>query len=76
MNLLARCLLELFRRPLPEILREAIMDPIGASPSWEWHGYSTSWVEVDGRRIQSVSGGSHWGGGIWMNSRDLARVDR
>ena len=72
-NLLARCLLELFRRPLPEILREAIMDPIGASPSWEWHGYSTSWVEIDGRRIQSVSGGSHWGGGIWMNSRDLAR---
>jgi len=36
------------------------MDPIGASKSWQWHGYSTSWTEVNGERVQSVSGGSHW----------------
>ena len=50
------------------------MGPIGASSSWSWHGYDTSWVTVDGRTVQSVSGGSHWGGGIWMNSHDLALV--
>lgn len=73
-NLLARALLEVFGVSLQEILRDRIMDPIGASDSWSWHGYDTSWVTVRGRRLQSVSGGSHWGGGIWMHSHDLARV--
>ena len=72
-NLLARCLLELFQRPLPEVLRESIMDPIGASRGWSWHGYATSTVEIAGVPVESVSGGAHWGGGVWMGSRDLAR---
>lgn len=72
-NLLARCLLEVFRRPLPDVLRERVMAPLGATSSWSWHGYVTSWVDVGGSRVQSVSGGAHWGGGIWMSSRDLAR---
>ncbi len=50
------------------------MDPIGASDSWEWHGYSTSWVEIDGQRMQSVPGGCHWGGGIFISARDHARL--
>jgi CubicO group peptidase (beta-lactamase class C family) len=29
-------------------------------------------VEIDGRRMQSVSGGAHWGGGLWISSRDHA----
>ena len=29
-------------------LREAIMDPIGASTTWRWHGYHNSWIELDG----------------------------
>ena len=49
------------------------MDPIGASQTWQWHGYETSWVEEDGRKIQSVSGGAHWGGGVWIDSYDHAR---
>ena len=73
-NLLARCLLELFGRPLPGVLRDEIMGPIGASDSWSWHGYDSSWTVVNGQRVQSVSGGSHWGGGIWMNAQALARV--
>jgi CubicO group peptidase (beta-lactamase class C family) len=73
-NLLARCLLELFGCPLPDVLRDEIMEPIGASDSWSWHGYDSSWTVVNGQRVQSVSGGSHWGGGIWMNAQDLARV--
>lgn len=73
-NLLAYCLLQRFRRPLPEVLRERIMDPIGASDTWEWQGYSTSWLELDGRRVQSVPGGGHWGGGLFISARDHARL--
>lgn len=72
-NRLALALLELWRRPLPDVLDEYIMEPIGASGTWEWHGYENSWVEMDGKRMQSVSGGAHWGGGMWISARDHAR---
>jgi CubicO group peptidase (beta-lactamase class C family) len=72
-NRLALSLLRLYERPLPEVLKARIMDPIGASSDWVWHGYLNSFVEVGGRRIQSVSGGSHWGGGLWASTRDHAR---
>lgn len=72
-NLMAYSLLHLFRRPLPEVLKERIMDPIGASDDWRWHGYDTSWTEIDGERMQSVSGGGHWGGGFIIDTRDHAR---
>jgi CubicO group peptidase (beta-lactamase class C family) len=72
-NLLALAALEVWRQPLPRILGERIMDPIGASNTWRWHGYENSWVLVDGLRVQSVSGGGHWGGGMFINARDLAR---
>ena len=72
-NRLSLSLLRVWRRPLPEVLKEFIMDPIGASPTWEWHGYRNSYVEIDGRRLPSVSGGGHWGGGLFISSRDQAR---
>ncbi|MEJ2205653.1 MAG: serine hydrolase [Gemmatimonadota bacterium] len=72
-NLMAYSLLKVFRRALPAVLRERIMDPIGASDTWEWHGYETSWTEIDGKRVQSVSGGGHWGGGLHISTRDHAR---
>ena len=72
-NLLAYSLLNIWRRPLPVVLREKIMDPIGASPSWRWHGYENSWVTIDGQSVQSVSGGGHWGGGMFICTRDHAR---
>jgi CubicO group peptidase (beta-lactamase class C family) len=72
-NVMALAALEVWRRPLPEILREEVMDPIGASSTWRWHGYENSWVDVDGRKIQSVSGGGHVGGGMFINSYDMAR---
>jgi CubicO group peptidase (beta-lactamase class C family) len=49
------------------------MDPIGASSTWRWHGYENSWVVLDGLRMQSVSGGGHFGGGIFINTLDHAR---
>jgi CubicO group peptidase (beta-lactamase class C family) len=73
-NLLAFCLLQRFGRPLPDVLRQRIMDPIGASSTWEWHGYESSWTQVGGRAVQSVAGGGHWGGGLFIAARDHARL--
>ena len=73
-NRLSLSLMRLFRRPLPEVFAERIMRPIGASTTWQWHGYETSWVEVAGRRMQSVSGGGHWGGGVFIHAEDQARI--
>ena len=73
-NRLALAALWVWRKPLPEVLRDRIMGPVGASGTWEWHGYRNSWVEIDGRTVQSVSGGGHWGGGMFISARDQARV--
>jgi CubicO group peptidase (beta-lactamase class C family) len=73
-NRLSLCLLRLFGEGLPEVLRTNIMAKIGCSADWEWHGYETSTVDVNGQKISSVSGGSHWGGGLRISTRDHARV--
>jgi CubicO group peptidase (beta-lactamase class C family) len=72
-NVMALAALFVHRRPLPDVLREEIMEPIGASSTWQWHGYENSYVELDGRRVQSVSGGGHWGGGMFISAYDQAR---
>ncbi len=72
-NVLAYSLLNVFRKPLPQVLKEKIMDPIGASPTWRWYGYENSFVTIDGLKMQSVSGGGHSGGGMFINTRDMAR---
>jgi CubicO group peptidase (beta-lactamase class C family) len=72
-NRFSLSLLRLFGAGLPEILKAEIMDPIGASQDWHWHPYNNSMVEIGGRQIGSVSGGTRWGGGLWINSEDLAR---
>jgi len=72
-NVLALAALHVWRRPLPEVLRDEIMEPIGASSTWRWYGYENSWVDLDGRRVQSVRGGGHWGGGMFINAYDMAR---
>lgn len=72
-NLLALAVLHVWRKPLPVVLKELVMDPIGASSTWRWYGYSNSWVTIDGQRIQSVSGGGHWGGGMFISAYDQAR---
>lgn len=72
-NVLALAALNVWRRPLPEVLKEHVMDEIGASNTWRWFGYENSFVVIDGRIIQSVSGGGHWGGGMFINAYDMAR---
>ncbi|MFO7826069.1 MAG: serine hydrolase [Cyclobacterium sp.] len=72
-NLLAYALLQVWRKPLPVVLKEKIMDPIGASSNWRWYGYENSFVNVDGLMMQSVSGGGHHGGGVFISAIDQAR---
>jgi len=72
-NLLAYSLLQVWRKPLPQVLKKHIMDPIGASTTWRWFGYDNSWTDLDGHHVKSVSGGGHSGGGIFINTLDHAR---
>ena len=73
-NQLALALLHLFRRPLPDVFRDTIAQPCGVSNNWKWEGYHNSWVEIDGKRMQSVPGGTHWGGGMSISSADQALI--
>jgi len=72
-NALALATTLVFHKPLPEVLRDEIMEPIGASNQWHWTGYRNSWIVVDGKKIQSVSGGGHFGGGMFIAAQDMAR---
>ena len=72
-NRLALALLHVWKRALPDVFRETVMGPIDGSDTWEWHGYENSYVTIDGQRVQSVSGGGHWGGGVWISTFDHAR---
>jgi len=73
-NLTALALTVLLRRALPDVLRERVMGPVGASSSWSWHGYANAYLDLDGARVPVVSGGAHWGGGLWISALDLARI--
>jgi CubicO group peptidase (beta-lactamase class C family) len=72
-NVLALAALHVWRRPLPQVLRDEIMEPIGASSTWRWYGYDNAWLDLDGARVQSMTGGGHWGGGMFISARDMAR---
>jgi len=72
-NRLGMSLLQTFRKPVPEVFRDEVMDLIGASNSWKWVPYHNSYVTIDGKKMPSVSGGTRWGGGVWINSWDMAR---
>lgn len=72
-NALAFAALHVWREPLPEVLRREVMDPIGASPSWRWHAYENARVSISGATVESVPGGAHWGGGLWISAYDHAR---
>ena len=75
-NRLSRSLLQVFREPLPQVLKRRIMDPIGASQTWKWDGYRNSFDTIDGKQMLSVPGGGHWGGGIVISARDLSLMGR
>src|SRR2546429_1813540 len=72
-NRFALSLLRLFNKPVPDVFREEVMNVIGASNTWRWIPYHNSFVEMNGRKMASVSGGTRWGGGVWINAMDMAR---
>jgi CubicO group peptidase (beta-lactamase class C family) len=71
-NLLCLALTVLLRRPLPAVLGERLLDPLGGSSSWSWSGYMNSIVACGSEDVAVVSGGAHWGGGLSMSANDLA----
>jgi CubicO group peptidase (beta-lactamase class C family) len=73
-NQLSLALLHLFKRPLPQLFLESVLRPIGGGRDFRWEGYEDSWVEIGGQPMQSVPGGTHWGGGVSISARDQARI--
>jgi len=73
-NQLSLALLHLFRKPLPEVFRERIAVPVGMSGNWRWVGYDHAWVDIDGQRMPSVPGGSHWGAGVSISAMDQSLI--
>ena len=74
MNRFALSMAWVFGKGLPEVLKENVMDPIGASNTWKWLGYDNSFVDINGKKVQGVTGGSRWGGGFFTNDEDIGRL--
>jgi CubicO group peptidase (beta-lactamase class C family) len=72
-NVLAYALTHVWRKPLPMVLKEQIMDNIGATPTWRWYGYDHAWTVIDGLKMKSVTGGGHSGAGLFIATEDMAR---
>ncbi|MBD2703048.1 serine hydrolase [Spirosoma sp. BT702] len=72
-NRMALSLLRLWKKPIPDVVRDEIMNPIGASDTWRYVTYPNAVADIDGKQMPSVSGGTRWGGGLWINTRDEAR---
>ena len=78
-NQLSLALLHLFRQPLPEVFLQSVLQPLGGGEGFRWEGYDDAWTEVVDasgtvRHVQSVPGGTHWGGGVSISARDQALV--
>ncbi|HWI75342.1 MAG TPA: hypothetical protein VNT55_25500, partial [Baekduia sp.] len=51
-----------------------VMTPIGVPAGWTWQGlHQMRTMLADGREVAVTTGGSHWGGGLWLTAFDLAR---
>ena len=72
-NRFSLSMLRLFKKQIPDVFRDEVMNVIGASNTWRWIPYKNSYTDVDGKKMASVSGGTRWGGGVWINSWDMAR---
>jgi CubicO group peptidase (beta-lactamase class C family) len=73
-NQLSLALLHLFNEPLPNVFKEHIAKPCGLSDTWQWVGYDHAWVDINGQRMPSVPGGSHWGAGVSISARDQYKL--
>ena len=55
MNRFALSLLRVFKQPIPDVFRDEVMNPIGASTTWKWVPYTNAYVDIDGKRMASVA---------------------
>ena len=72
-NRFSLSLLRLYKKAIPDVFRDEVMNPIGASTTWKWVPYTNAYVDIDGKRTASVAGGTRWGGGMWISTYDMAR---
>src|SRR5271166_2809259 len=72
-NLLALALTKLWQRPLGDVLETELLSKLGSSNTLQWHGYQNSWVTIESTHIPVLSGGAHWGGGVFASAYDHAR---
>ncbi len=72
-NRFSLSLLTVFKKQIPDVFRDEVMNPIGASSTWKWVPYTNAYAVIDGKRMASVAGGTRWGGGMWISSYDMAR---
>ena len=55
-------------------LGERVLAPIGVAPGWSWQGLRQMRTTLtDGSEAEVSTGGSHWGGGLWLSAVELAR---
>jgi hypothetical protein len=47
-----------------------VLAPLGGGRDFRWEGYDDAWVDIGGRRMPSVPGGTHWGAGVSISARD------
>jgi len=79
-NQLSLALLFIYQKSLPEIFRTYFLNPLRCEEEFVWEGYDNSWVNVEDstthkvRSIQSVPGGTHWGGGIRISASTQAKI--
>src|SRR5581483_6345509 len=71
-NRFALSLLEIFKKQVPDVFRDEVMNVIGASDTWKSVPYANGYVMVDGKRMATVSRGTRRGGGMWISSYDMA----
>jgi CubicO group peptidase (beta-lactamase class C family) len=72
-NVLALAALYVMKEPAPAVLKREVMDPISASSTWHWEAYDNARVTIGGVGMPSVTGGGHFGGGMFINAWDMAR---
>ncbi len=72
-NRFALSLLRVWRKPVADVFRDEVMTPIAASATWQWLPYRDALIDIEGTPMPTVSGGTRWGGGVWMHTRDAAR---
>lgn len=79
-NQLSLALLHLFGEPLLDIFLNEILTPLGGGEDFKWIAYDQAWVTLfsdrdnSAKKIASVPGGTHWGGGVSITAMDQCRI--